>query len=128
MPRSKPAPPSKPSTSRPEQSAPHPEPAVDALPTRESLEGFAERAKSSFEALTTGRDEQRAAREAEREEVARALKVALKAAPELKLELERVTDALKEARQKEDEVEARLSNLVKAGLAELAELSERHLR
>jgi hypothetical protein len=129
MPRTKPpAPRTKPPARPSKPGAPGPEPSAGAPPRKDSLEAFAERTRSSIKGLTEGRDEQRAAREAERDEVARALKLVLKDAPELKPHLDRVTKALKEAREREAEAEARVANLVKAGLAELAELTERHLR
>jgi hypothetical protein len=112
--------------SKPE--APGPKPFIAGPPNRESLEAFAERTESSLRGLTEGRDEERATRDAERDEVARALKLALKNAPELKSQLDRVTKALKQARERDDEVEARVAKLVKAGLAELAEFTDRQLR
>jgi hypothetical protein len=121
MPRSeRPARPSKPTTPRPKP------PAGDAR-RKESLQAFTESAKRSLRALTQGREEERAAREAERDEVARSLKLALKAAPELKSQLDRVTKALKDARDREDEAATRAETLAKAGLAELDALTKRHL-
>jgi hypothetical protein len=121
-PRTKPhAPPSKPAE-------PGPKPSAGSPPRKDSLEIFAERTTSSLKGLTEGRDEQHAAREAERDEVARALKLVLKDAPELKPHLDRVSKALKEAREREAEAEARVAHLLRAGLSELAEFTERHLR
>ena len=135
MPSSKPpAPRSNPSTLREKPTEPGPKPAephkpsVEGPPQRESLEAFAELAMNSLEALTKDRGDERATRDAEREEVARALRVALKSAPELKSQLDRVSAALDEARQRDVEEEERMAKLVKAGLTELAELSGRHLR
>jgi hypothetical protein len=129
MPRStRPTSSSKPPARPSRREASRPKPSVADAPRKESLEAFTERARESLRGLTKGRDEQRAARDAEREEVGRALKLALNDAPELKRQLDRMTKALKAAREREDEVEARLAKLVKAGLAELDELTERHLR
>jgi hypothetical protein len=103
-------------------------PSVDEPLQQEPLDAFTDQAQSSLRAFPKPDKRERAVRADERDEVARALKLALKSSPALKPQLERVTKALKQAEQHDAELGARIAKSVEAGLAELAELSKRHSR
>jgi hypothetical protein len=93
-----------------------------------SFEAFADLTRASLDALTVETKAERADRQVERDEVGRALKLAQKQEPRLKAELARVAKSLKREEQEDEDDEKQLAASVKAGLAELAELSERHFR
>jgi hypothetical protein len=95
---------------------------------KESFDAFADLSRASLDALTEQTKAERANRHLERDEVGRALKLALKQDPKLKAELDRVAKALKREEQQDEDHEKQLAASVKAALAELTELAERHFR